>query len=169
MPMAVGSLVRLFLQAPWTVLLIFMKSEKFSEICKFKKLQHWKLANDLQSAGRKRSWSSTWHLFLKFYNQGSFCNRVKLTYSMLMWDFPSGSAGKKPPAKQGTRVQSLGWKDTLQKKMAAHFSILAWEVPWTEEPGRLPLQSMGVTESQTWLSSWTAAAVMHMLLNKHST
>lgn len=84
MPMAVGSWVRLFLLAAWTVLLIFMKSEKFYEICEFKKLQHWKLANDLQSAGRKRSWSSTWHLFLKFYNQGSFCDRAKLTHSRLI-------------------------------------------------------------------------------------
>ena len=36
---------------------------------------------------------------------------------------------------QETEVQSLGWKDPLQKAMATHFSILAWEVPWTEEPG----------------------------------
>ena len=38
-------------------------------------------------------------------------------------------------------VQSLGQKDPLEKEMAAHSSILAWEIPWTEEPGRL--QSMG--------------------------
>ena len=38
-------------------------------------------------------------------------------------------------------VQSLGQEDLLEKKMATHFSILAWEIPWTEEPGRL--QSMG--------------------------
>ena len=42
---------------------------------------------------------------------------------------------------QETRVQSLGWEDPLEKEMAAHPSILAWEVPWTEEPGRL--QSKG--------------------------
>ena len=40
------------------------------------------------------------------------------------------------------RVQSLGWEDTLEEVMATHFSILAWRVPWTEEPGRL--QSMGL-------------------------
>ena len=40
-----------------------------------------------------------------------------------------------------TRVQSLGWKDFLEKVMATHSSILAWKIPWTEEPGRL--QSMG--------------------------
>ena len=38
---------------------------------------------------------------------------------------------------QETQVQSLGWEDPLEKKMATHSSILAWEIPWTEEPGRL--------------------------------
>ena len=38
-------------------------------------------------------------------------------------------------------VQSLDWEDPLEKEMATHSSILAWEIPWTEEPGRL--QSMG--------------------------
>ena len=40
-----------------------------------------------------------------------------------------------------TRVESLGWKDPLEKEMAIHSSIIAWKIPWTEEPGRL--QSMG--------------------------
>ena len=40
-------------------------------------------------------------------------------------------------------VQSLGWEDLLEKEMATHSSILAWEIPWTEESGRL--QSMGVS------------------------
>ena len=44
---------------------------------------------------------------------------------------------------QGTRVQSLGWEDPPEKEMATHFSILAWRIPWTEESGRLELQSMG--------------------------
>ena len=38
---------------------------------------------------------------------------------------------------QETRVQSLGWEDPLEKAMATHSSILAWRIPWTEEPGRL--------------------------------
>ena len=41
----------------------------------------------------------------------------------------------------GDQVQSLGWEDSLEKEMAIHSSILAWKIPWTEEPGRL--QSMG--------------------------
>ena len=48
---------------------------------------------------------------------------------------------KNPPAIQETWVPSLGWGDTLEKEMATHSSILAWRIPWTEEPGRL--QSMG--------------------------
>ena len=44
---------------------------------------------------------------------------------------------KNLPAMQETRVQSLGWEDTLEKEMATHSSILAWRIPWTEEPGRL--------------------------------
>ena len=38
---------------------------------------------------------------------------------------------------QETRVQSLCWEDLLEEKMATHSSILAWKIPWTEEPGRL--------------------------------
>ena len=45
------------------------------------------------------------------------------------------------PAMRETQVQSLGQEDPLEKKMATHSSILAWKIPWTEEPGRL--QSMG--------------------------
>ena len=48
---------------------------------------------------------------------------------------------KNLPAIQETWVQSLGWEDPLKEEMAAHFSILAWDIPWTEEPGGL--QSMG--------------------------
>ena len=48
---------------------------------------------------------------------------------------------KKLPAMQETSVQSLSWEDPLEKGMATHSSILAWRIPWTEEPGGL--QSMG--------------------------
>ena len=48
---------------------------------------------------------------------------------------------KRLPAMWETQVQSLGREDPLEKEMAAHSSILAWKIPWTEEPGRL--QSMG--------------------------
>ena len=51
--------------------------------------------------------------------------------------FPGGSDGKSLPAKQEPQVRSLSWEDPLEKEMATHSSILAWEIPWTEEPGRL--------------------------------
>ena len=49
---------------------------------------------------------------------------------------------KNLPAMQETWVRSLGWEDSLKKGMATHFSILAWRIPWTEDPGWL--QSMGL-------------------------
>ena len=42
---------------------------------------------------------------------------------------------KNLPAVQETQVRSLGWEDPLEKEMATHSSILAWRMPWTEEPG----------------------------------
>ena len=53
---------------------------------------------------------------------------------------------KNPPAMQDTWVRSLGQEDALEEDMATHSSILAWRIPWTEEPGGL--QSLG------W-HSWT--------------
>ena len=53
---------------------------------------------------------------------------------------------KNLPAMQQTEVRSLGQEDPLEKGMATHSSILAWRIPWTEEPGRL--QSTGL-QSQT--------------------
>ena len=44
---------------------------------------------------------------------------------------------KNLPAMQETRVQSLGWDELLEMGMATHASILAWRMPWTEEPGGL--------------------------------
>ena len=56
---------------------------------------------------------------------------------------------KHPPAMQETRLLSLGQEDPLEKEMATHSSILAWRIPWTEEPGRLV---HGVAKSQTRVS-----------------
>ena len=60
-------------------------------------------------------------------------------------DFPSGSVAKNSPAGQEVQemgVRSLSWEDPLEEGMAAHSSILAWRIPWTEEPGGL--QSVGL-------------------------
>ena len=54
---------------------------------------------------------------------------------------------KNLPAVQETQVQSLGREDPLKKEMATHSSIIAWRMPWTEEPGGL--WSMGLQESDT--------------------
>ena len=54
---------------------------------------------------------------------------------------------KNPPAMQESQIQSLGGEDPLKKEMATHSSILAWRIPWTEEPGGL----QGVTKSHTRL------------------
>ena len=57
-----------------------------------------------------------------------------------MWGFPGGASGKDQPANAGDAREtgcSLGWEDPLEEEMATHSSILAWEIPWTEEPGQL--------------------------------
>ena len=61
----------------------------------------------------------------------SYKNRVSLVGQMV----------KRLPTMWETWVRSLGWEDPLEKEMATHSSILAWKIPWTEDPGRL--QSMG--------------------------
>ena len=66
-----------------------------------------------------------------------------------VWGLPPNLEGaslvaqreKNLPAVQETRVRSLGWEDPLEEGMATHSSILAWRIPWTEEPGGL--QPMG--------------------------
>ena len=65
----------------------------------------------------------------------------------LKWDIqeyeihPVAQMVKRLPTMREAWVQSLGWEDLLEKEMATHSSILAWKIPWMEEPGRL--QSMG--------------------------
>ena len=57
------------------------------------------------------------------------------------------------PTMWEAQVQFLGREDILEKEMAIHSSILAWKIPWTEEPGRATVH--GVAKSQTWLSDFT--------------
>ena len=76
-----------------------------------------------------------------------------VTHTLLLNILPASHLGaslvaqvvKNPPAMQETWVQSLGCEDPLEKETAALSSILAWRIPWTEEPGGL--QS---TRSQSW-------------------
>ena len=64
---------------------------------------------------------------------------------------------------QETRAQSLGWEDSLEKEMATHSSILAWEIPWREEPGGL--QSVGWQKSQTQLRHNLSTKQQQELIN----
>ena len=64
-----------------------------------------------------------------------------IIFASIYWIFPVDLMVKNLPAMQETRVQTLDQKDPLEKGMAIHSSILAWRIPWTEEPGRP--QSMG--------------------------
>ena len=59
----------------------------------------------------------------------------------LIWASLMAYTVKNPPVVQETQVRSLGWEDLLEEGTATHSSILAWRIPWTEEPGEL--QSMG--------------------------
>ena len=64
------------------------------------------------------------------------------------------------PTMWETRVQSLGWEDLLEKEMATHSSILAWKIPWMEEPGGL--QSMGLQRvGHNWAVSLSLFTCMH--------
>ena len=68
---------------------------------------------------------------------------LSISKSLGTLGFLGGTDVKNPPAMQETWVRSLGWEDPLEEGMATHSSILAWRIPWIEEPGGL--QS---TESQ---------------------
>ena len=67
-----------------------------------------------------------------------YCEKA---YALLTWASLVAQTVKNLPAVQETQVRSLGQEDPLEKVLASHSSILAWRIPWTEEPDRL--QSMG--------------------------
>ena len=70
--------------------------------------------------------------------------------------FPGGSVVKNLPVNAGAVSLIFGYREPLEKEMAAHSSVLAWEFPWTEQPGGL--QSMGSQKSQTRLKDQTTAS-----------
>ena len=72
----------------------------------------------------------SWSLLVTYFICSSMC-----------MGFPGGSVVKTCLPRQETRVQSLIQEDPLEKELVTHSSILAWEIPWTEDPGRL--QSKG--------------------------
>ena len=74
---------------------------------------------------------------------------------------------KNLPAVRETQVQSLGGEDPLEKEMANHSCILAWKIPWTEEPGGL--QSMGLQRAEHDWATNTHALVVQLLKNLPAT
>ena len=77
--------------------------------------------------------------------------------------FPAGISGKDLSSqcrRHETWVQSLDWQDPLEEEVATHPNILAWRIPWTEEPGRL--QSIG---SQRARHGWSSLACTHIAFN----
>ena len=100
------------------------------------------------------------------YLSGNVCSQGLLVTALRLWSLqrlptvkclkvhervsPRAQQVKNPPAIQETQFQSLGREDPPEEGMAAHSSVLAWEIPWTEEPGGL--QSRG---SQRVVHNWT--------------
>ena len=84
----------------------------------------------------------TWHIYLT--SQLGFDSD---SLESQPWASLVAQSVKNPPAMKQTGVQFLGRVDPLEKEMATHSSILAWRIPWTEEPGRL--QSRGLQELGT--------------------
>ena len=76
---------------------------------------------------------------------------------------------KNLPAVQETWLQSLGWEDLLEKDTATHCSILAWKIPWTEEPGRFWAQDLKVRSLEVHLapalSVWQSCSISLYLLS----
>ena len=79
-------------------------------------------------------------MFLLFCFSSSHSGDLSSCQLQLFMGFPGGSDGKESTCSAVTCVQSLGQEDPPEKGMASHFSILAWRIPWSEEPGGL--QSM---------------------------
>ena len=84
------------------------------------------------------------NFLVKFFhpNTINFTSFEWLYFKLYLKGSPLAQVVKNLPAVQETQVQSLNWEDLLEKGMATHSNILAWRIPWTEEPGGL-LLSMG--------------------------
>ena len=121
----------------------------------------------------KTDWTNTYSLLILKIKRGYIKNKFRDTnfitwdlcvslcvfinhkaYDGYEWTSLVAEVVKNPPAKQDTWVRSLGQENPLKKGMATHSSILAWKIPWTEEPGRL--QSMGLQRvRQNWATKHT--------------
>ena len=100
-----------------------------------------------------------WLLSVKIM-QHSFILLHVLWLTHLHWTSLVAQMVKRLPTVRETQVQSLGREDLLEKETATHSSVLAWKIPWTEEPGRL--QSMG---SQRVRHNWATSLSLSLLYN----
>ena len=99
------------------------------------------------------TWATREALYLSNYCQNSSLGRLPWPDHSLFYVLVAQLV-KNLPAVQETWAHSLGWEDPLEKGMATHSSILAWRIPWREEPGRL--QSMGSQRvGHDWATSLT--------------
>ena len=82
------------------------------------------------------------HVYTYMYSANNSNYLVFRAKKKKNYSFPGSSDSTELPAMKETWVGYLGWEDPPEKGMATHSSILAWRIPWTEEPDRL--QSMGL-------------------------
>ena len=128
----------------WAYLIADKKAEpQWMNMCCFSQFQKQSMTNNYKIIviNYNGKWSEK--KFFKIYKIYVVCMDVYVY--MLLWcytGFSDGSVVKNLPAMQETWVRTLGQEDPLEKGMATHSSVLAWEIPWTEEPGGL--QSMGL-------------------------
>ena len=122
-----------------------------------KVFKYWKTINIIRWWPQVFQLIFSWNLKFYYWQQivsvafpkmaGSLCSFLSMYLpSVQVWGFPSGSVVKDPPENAGDMGSIPGLERPLEKKMATHASILAWEIPWTEEP------SMGSQKSWTQLS-----------------
>ena len=107
-----------------------------------------------------------WRYFFQYKN--TTVKKMKRTYLVSIYTNKRWQSGRRvhlPMRKmQETQVQSLDWEDPLEKEMATHSSILAWEIPWTEDNGRL--HSMGSQHiGHNWATEhiWIQIKLLHVL------
>ena len=132
----------------WAMLSLVFKSSMFlwwprQKLCSGRHVVHWACPGSPWRSG------AVWDPPMLH----SFLVTAKWFSYMHPWGFPDGQRVKNSPTLQETQetwVRCLGREDSLEKGMATHSSILAWETPWTEEPGGLQVQR--IARSWTQLS-----------------
>ena len=85
--------------------------------------------------------------------------------SIPLWASPVTQSVKNLPAMQETLIQSLGLKDRLENEMATHSSTVAWEIPWTEEPGRVGHDLASKPPPPVFLCIYVPHLLYHLLMN----